>query len=89
MEKIDELRAMEGIRIVFDSKDTVTLTLSLAEIYLLMQGCQLTITHPDISENLKRLVEIAGRRMQEVLRPHVDRNFANFCEAGWHREYDR
>ena len=75
-------------RVLLD-RTIVTEQLSVQDAYLLMQACQLTITHPNLQEAHKDLYRALGRRMQELMRPHVSEFFSEFCEAGWHREFDK
>lgn len=73
---------------VIDGRDILTDKISLQEAYFIMQACQLTATHPKLSKQMVDRFVAIGRRMQELLRPRVSSFFAEFCEAGWHREFD-
>lgn len=59
--------------------------MTVYECYLLMQSCQLTTTHPGLSEYLRSHYRTLGRRLQEAIRPMVSDHFAAFCEDGWKR----
>lgn len=78
-----ELRKVMGDRTLCLEKLTVQ------EAYFLMQACQLTETHPGIGQQMKDRYVALGRRLQELVRPHVSQFFAEFMEAGWHREFDQ
>ena len=73
---------------VLDSNVPLATSFSVSELYFVMQACQLTATHPRLSPNMVDCFIALGRRAQELLRPHVSDFFAEFCEAGWNREYD-
>lgn len=62
--------------------------LTIQEAYFLMQACQLTETHPNLGQKMKDRYVALGRRLQELVRPYVSAYFAEFLEAGWHREFD-
>jgi len=79
--------APELERVLFD-RTMVTERLAVQDVYLLMEACQLTITHPQLDERLKDQYRALGRRMQELMRPHVSEFFSEFCDLGWHREFD-
>jgi len=83
---LEALRPELG-RVLFD-RTIVTERLSVQDAYLLMQACQLTITHPNLHKAHKDLYRALGRRMQELMRPHTSEFFSEFCEAGWNREFD-
>lgn len=72
---------------VLDGKEVLTEKVSIQEAYLVMQACQLTVTHPKLGKPMVDRFGALGRRMQELLRPHVSTYFAEFLEAGWHREF--
>jgi hypothetical protein len=76
------------LRLIIDSKVVVTEKLSVAEAWFVLMSCQLTYTHPNLGASLKDRYVALGRRMQELLRPHVSAWFAEFMEAGWNRGYD-
>jgi len=76
------------LRLVIDSKVVVTEKLSVAEAWFVLMACQLTYTHPNLGGSVKDRYLALGRRMQELIRPHVSAWFAEFTEAGWNREYN-
>lgn len=87
--EFDEAAILKQLPSVMNDKTLVDLPMSIQEAYLLMQAAQLTITHEGLSQHMRQLIEACGRRCQEAIRPFVTNMFANFMEAGWHREFDR
>lgn len=73
---------------VIDGKEVLTEKISIQEAYFIMQACQLTATHPKLGRAMVDRFVALGRRMQELLRPHVSMYFASFMEAGWNRKFD-
>jgi hypothetical protein len=73
---------------VIENKKTVSNAMNVQEAYFLMQACQLIAIHSKLGNQMKDRFIALGRRMQELVRPHVSANFAEFMEAGWHREFD-
>lgn len=68
--------------------ETAASTASVSQTYLLMQACQLLVTHPGISTAITLRYRALGRALQDALRVHVSEYFMEFCEAGWNEEYD-
>ena len=89
MKPIDEASVMKELPSVITNPERLEVTMAVMEAYILVQSCQLLVTHPDLSDGLKDRVTIVGRRIQERLRPFYSDLFADFVEAGWHREFDR
>lgn len=73
---------------ILDGREVLTDKISIQEAYFIMQACQLTATHPKLGKPMVDRFVALGRRMQELLRPHVSAFFAEFLETGWHREFD-
>jgi hypothetical protein len=74
---------------VIGDRTIVLEKLTVQEAYFLMQACQLSETHPSLSQQMKDRFIAIGRRMQELVRPQVSSFFAEFMEAGWHRQFDK
>ncbi len=74
---------------VLDDRTIVLEKMTVQEAYFLMQACQLTETHPGLGQQMKDHYIVLGRRLQERVRPFVSAFFAEFMEAGWHRENDQ
>ncbi len=73
---------------VLGLKEIVTDRISVQEAWFILNACQMTVTHPKLSQPMKDRMAALGRRMQELIRPFVGELFAEFMEAGWHREFD-
>lgn len=76
------------LQAVLENTKIVTNALNVQEAYFIVQACQLTVTHPNLGIPMKDRFYALGRRMQELIRPHVSVFFSEFVEAGWHREFD-
>lgn len=76
---------------VLQSGEAAELQVGLSEMYLVMQACQMMLTLPaeKLNEVLRTAYEGIGRKYQGVLEQKVSQEFLEFCEKGWHREYDQ
>lgn len=81
------MKELEG---VLQSSEVAQVTVGLSEIYLMMQACQLVLTMPAerMGQFLREAYEAIGRRYQGAMEGKVSREFMEFCEQGWHREFD-
>lgn len=84
---MDEQRGNYLAGLALTSDKEITVTLAVRELWLIVSGLQLTVSHPGLHEPLKTICEQIGRdlgaRIMEQL-PEV----GELLEMGWHREFD-
>lgn len=81
----EEGRRQAGLAISSDKE--ITVTLPIRELWLIVGGLQLTVTHPSLHEPLKTISEGIGRKLGALIIAELP-DVAELLEKGWDREYD-
>ena len=64
----------------------VQMTIDRADAFALVLACQGMITHPAVSDTIRRQLEHLGRQIQEGIADTAD--VYTLLEAGWNRDLD-
>jgi hypothetical protein len=84
---MDEQEGLRQAALALNSDTEITTTLPIRELWLIVSGLQLMVTHPSLHEPLKTISEGIGRKVGALIvaaLPEVE----PLLEAGWDRQQD-
>jgi len=84
---MDEQEGLRQAGLAMDSSIEISVTLPIRELWLIVSGLQLTVTHPNLHEPLKTISEGIGRKLGALIVEQLP-EVAELLEAGWDREQD-
>jgi len=84
---MDEQEGLRLAGLAIGSDKEITVTLPIRELWLIVSGLQLMVTHPSLHEPLQTISEGIGRRLGALIVAELP-EVGELLEMGWHREYD-
>jgi len=84
---MDEQEGLNLVAQVFGSDKEIDVKLPIRELWLIVSGLQLMVTHPSLHEPLQTISEGIGRRLGALIVAELPQ-VGELLEQGWHREYD-
>jgi hypothetical protein len=84
---MDEQEGLRQAGLAMSSDKEISVRLPIPELWLIVSGLQLTVTHPNLHEPLKTMSEQIGRKLGALILEQLP-DVAELLEAGWDRQQD-